>query len=213
MYEDFNKKSLFSFFEFSYSFIALSFHILLIIYCFLIKKFKLKMLLQLTSISFFVTTIYFLFKTFNILNGCCLIEIIYTLEFGFTLSFSVFVLFWTLYFLKPNLLNNNEVNVGFGVAFGLHGANFLLILISFILFENEKALKEYNFLMKLICTFIISITYNSFGYVAYRLWQVEIYKIYKYEFSFSKFSIYSLLGTFIFSFSDIVYIYFNNIMV
>lgn len=197
----------------TYTFLALLFHIVLIIYCFIIKKFKLKMLLQLTSISFFLTTLYFFFKFGNNLNNCCNHLLKLSLEYGFTMSLAVFILFWSLYLIKPTMLNNNEISVGYAVAFGLHGANFIILFFSFVFFNNVKTKIEYNVIQRMLIICAFSFLYNSFGILVYKYWEIEIYKIYRYNMTIFKFIVFTMLGTVIFLFSNLSYIYFNNMII
>jgi hypothetical protein len=157
-----------------YDLISIIFHVKTLYDVLSLKGIKLRNCLQLTSMSFFSTLIYFIFSFLNtILNSNYLLN--NTIAFCFCISGFVFQSFWILYFVFPKSLNSQELKMSFMMSFSLHGGNFLFLLFKIILIM--KSLTSVNF--NILSILVISTLYVFLGKVIYTLFEIPIYPLFK----------------------------------
>jgi hypothetical protein len=93
-------------------------------------------------------------------------------KFAYVISFVVFLLFWTILFIDPNLLRQGEIILPFYLNIFLHGANYILNLIEHTFVSPKPNSSRVNFKFYIV----FSITYgvhlqilNLYGITVYPL--------------------------------------------
>ena len=195
-----------------YNFIALLLHIILLIKILQIKTLKPKTYLQLTSISFYSSFIFFSLSILNPLMNIKLHVMQFICEVAFIFSFIAFSLFWLLFAFKREYLNKEETVLNFYMSFSLHGGNFFLVCWYLIIFEpyseNENNTNlnplNFSFYAKVIFSICFCLFYLIFGILLFKSFEVAIYPLFK-RMTIKKFAIFMILGPFLFLISDMLF--------
>lgn len=157
-----------------YDLIAILFHVKILWDILSLKGIKVKNCLQLTSISFFSTLIYFLISFISILFNL-IIKCNEIIAFSFAMSSFVFESFWLLYAVFPKALNSQELKLSIWLSFSLHGGNFVFLLIKIFFIMSTLTPVDFN----ILSIVVISTLYAFFGKVIYSLYEIAIYPIFK----------------------------------
>ena len=168
--------------------------ILHIYYCYMIYiiwGFKLKTILFLTKINFFINFFLFIYLNLNTITGfdkrpeiieedlkkeIKVTHIQYSsnemslIRAGFSFSIIVNFLYWSILFFKPDFMGNSETPMH--VELFLHGGNSIVILMEGYL--NKKSLHE-NVKFGSLGVLAFAFSYITVKYIVYFMYDLQIY--------------------------------------
>lgn len=128
--------------------------------------------LYLTQINLYIDTIYFLLCLFIDIAKKDSKKYYHQLfNFCFTLSFIVFIMYWSMFFIKKDTLYKEGLQPNFILAVLLHGGVFIFNLLEQIFIQKRKSPKYCN----PIIYFVFTILYIGGLSLLYYLFDIRVY--------------------------------------